>query len=90
MSELTDISTAGNRKIVERQLHHATRPGAGQIAAFSADVDRIVVEVNAKFDNLAKRDGTSVTSAKSAFATLAAAAKTAATNAGKVELPAAA
>lgn len=90
MSELSDISAAGNRKLVAAQLNWAERPGVGSVAGFTSDVDKIVVEINAKFDNLNKRDGTSVTSAKSAFATLAAAAKTAATNAGKVEPPTAA
>ncbi|WFU21914.1 hypothetical protein QA649_27910 [Bradyrhizobium sp. CB1717] len=87
MSVLSDISTGGNRKIVAAQLHWAERPGVGSVAAFGVDVDRIVVETNRKFDNLAAGSGTDVTSAKSAFATLAAAAKTAATNAGKVEVP---
>lgn len=90
MTELTDISTGANRKIVAAQLHHAERPGVGQVAAFHTDVDRIVTRVSAQMDNLNARAGTSVTSAKSALVTLANAAKTAATNAGTVEPPAAA
>lgn len=88
MSELTDISRGANRAIVERQLHWACRSGAGQIAAFGVDVDRIVTLYSGKMDDLHARTGVSVTSAKSALATLGAAAKTDAS--GGVEVPAAA
>ena len=89
-TELTSITTGANRKLVAAQSHHAERPGAGQVAAFTVHCDRIAAEVNTSYDNLFARTGESVTSAKSAFATLVGAVKTAATNAGTVEPPAAA
>ncbi|KRR09976.1 hypothetical protein CQ12_06070 [Bradyrhizobium jicamae] len=89
-AELDSITTGGNRKLVAAQLHHAERTGAGQVAAFTVECDRIAASVNADYDNLFARTGESVTTAKSTFATKVTACKTAATNAGKVEPPSAA
>lgn len=77
MTVLSDISKAANTRMVQAQIRHSERPGAGRVTAFNADIDDIVAFHKVKMDNLNKLDGTSVTSAKAALDTLATAVKTA-------------
>jgi hypothetical protein len=85
MSELTDLSTGANRKMVRAQIQWAERPGAGQAAGFEAAIDAIAAQVKTQMDNYAARTGASVTTEKAAIDTLATAVK-----AGPIEPPAAA
>lgn len=73
MTTLTDISKAANTRMVQAQIHHAERSGAGQVAAFNVDINRIAAAHKLKMDDLNALDGTSVTTAKGAIDTLAAA-----------------
>lgn len=77
-----------NREIVAAQLLRMGS-GAGSVNAFKADVDTILGRYGKKLDGLASR-GVDVSTVRTAITNLGTAAKTAATNAGAVDVPSAA
>ncbi|WP_445215742.1 hypothetical protein ACKWRH_25335 [Bradyrhizobium sp. Pa8] len=76
-----------NREILAAQLLRAGF-GTGAVNAFKADVDGLSSRYSKKFDGLASQ-GVDVSAARTAIATLATAAKAAATSANAVDVPSA-